>query len=57
MPFKRIRNYIVKDKCEVCNGDKGGIPGNENIHYISVLNSSIRDVVIACDYCSAKWFS
>ena len=55
MGFKRIRH--VKDNCEVCNGDKGGVRGNENIHYVSVLNSPLKYTVIACDYCSSKWFS
>lgn len=32
-----------KDNCEVCRGDKGGTPGNENI-----INGWI-----ACDYCHA----
>lgn len=32
-----------KDNCEVCRGEKGGTPGNENI-----INGWI-----ACDYCHA----
>jgi hypothetical protein len=33
-----------KDNCEVCNGSKGGIPGNEN-----VINGRVM-----CDYCHAE---
>lgn len=32
-----------KDKCEVCEGKRGGIPGNENV----------VDGIIMCDYCHA----
>jgi hypothetical protein len=34
----------VKDACEVCKGESGGVPGNENI-----VNG-----VVMCDYCSSK---
>jgi hypothetical protein len=34
----------TRDKCQVCNGEKGGVPGNENI----------VDGVIMCDYCDAE---
>ena len=30
-----------KDSCEVCHGERGGVPGNEN-----VING-----VTVCDYC------
>lgn len=46
-----------KDKCEVCRGAKGGIPGNENIHYVSARGSTATVKIIACDYCSSEWFS
>ena len=32
----------MKDSCEVCYGEKGGVPGNENL---------IKGFVV-CDYCS-----
>ena len=31
------------DKCEICGGAKGGVPGNENI----------VDGLVVCDYCHA----
>jgi len=34
-------NSILKDKCEVCHGKRGGTRGNENI-----VNGKIM-----CDYC------
>lgn len=33
----------MKDKCQICKGVRGGVPGNENIQY------GMR----VCDYCSA----
>ena len=33
-----------RDKCEVCHGRNGGVPGNENI----------VDGVVMCDYCHAN---
>lgn len=36
------------DKCEICKGQKGGTPGNENI--ITINNKP----VIMCDYCHAE---
>jgi len=35
---------MQKDKCEICNGENGGVLGNENV----------IDDVIVCDYCSAE---
>lgn len=55
MGLKRIKR--IKDSCEICNGDRGGVPGNENIHYISVMGTAIKYSIIACDYCSSEWFS
>lgn len=37
-------SVVKTDKCEVCKGTKGGVPGNENI-----IGS-----VIMCDYCHAE---
>lgn len=56
MGFKRIKNKL-KDDCELCFGEKGGVPGNENIHYVSVQGTNIKYTVKVCDYCSSKWFS
>ncbi len=39
--------YTDLDNCEVCNGERGGVPGNEN---------SINGVVV-CDYCTADMMS
>lgn len=33
-----------RDACEVCQGERGGVPGNENI----------KDGKVMCDYCSAE---
>jgi hypothetical protein len=33
---------VLKDKCQLCEGNSGGEPGNENI----------IEGVIVCDYCS-----
>ena len=55
MGLKRIKK--IKDKCEICHGNEGGVPGNENIHYVSVDNKHKTYSVIVCDYCSSKWFS
>ena len=55
--FQRIKKGMHrKDNCEVCRGAKGGIPGNENIHYVSVLGSTAKCKIVACDYCSSEWF-
>lgn len=35
-----------RDGCELCKGERGGVPGNEN-----VING-----VVVCDYCSALLF-
>lgn len=36
-----------KDKCQCCLGEKGGVPGNENV---------LADGTILCDYCTVeKW--
>lgn len=34
----------LPDNCQVCNGEEGGMLGNENI----------VDGVVMCDYCHAK---
>lgn len=56
MGLKRIKNR-PKDNCEVCLGEKGGVPGNENIHHISVNGTSLKYTIKVCDYCHSKWFS
>jgi hypothetical protein len=38
-----VPKYAVRDKCETCNGEKGGVPGNENIEHGRLI----------CDYCHA----
>lgn len=40
-----IREFdsFVRDKCQVCRGERGGMPGNENIMYGMTV----------CDYCSS----
>lgn len=35
------------DHCEICDGTRGGVPGNENII------ESCGEKVVMCDYCSA----
>ncbi len=39
----RAGGVPLQDYCQVCNGTRGGVPGNENV----------LDGVIMCDYCSA----
>ena len=39
------------DKCEICHGARGGVPGNENV----IEGGS--GPVIMCDYCHAEWLS
>jgi hypothetical protein len=34
----------VRDECEECKGESGGVPGNENV----------VDGRVLCDYCSSK---
>ncbi len=34
---------LLPDKCEICNGRKGGVRGNENIVHGKVM----------CDYCDS----
>lgn len=34
----------ARDACQVCKGEKGGVPGNENI----------VDGIVMCDYCFAE---
>jgi|GEM_PF-5424251 len=36
-----------KDTCQICQGAKGGVPGNENV----------VDGVVVCDYCHAEQLS
>ncbi|AFU86738.1 hypothetical protein D869_gp176 [Caulobacter phage CcrRogue] len=35
------RDGVQRDGCEVCNGSRGGVPGNENV----------VDGKVVCDYC------
>jgi hypothetical protein len=35
----------MKDNCELCEGEKGGIPGNENIGWVDGKRT------VVCDYC------
>ncbi len=42
---KKNKDGKVKDKCEICKGERGGIPGNENI---------VKGTII-CDYCHADY--
>ena len=39
-----VPKYAVRDNCSSCNGEKGGVPGNENI-----INGCQ-----VCDYCHAE---
>ncbi len=55
MPFKRIRKVL--DNCEVCNGKRGGTPGNENICNVTVAGTPIKYTITVCDYCHSDWFS
>jgi hypothetical protein len=41
--IKWLRKHGEKDGCTVCNGEKGGVPGNENV----------IDGKLVCDYCLA----
>lgn len=34
---------MEKDACQICHGERGGVPGNENI----------VDGIVMCDYCHA----
>lgn len=49
-PLRRVGHWsprhwpLGKDRCEECHGDRGGVPGNENITAGRVL----------CDYCHAN---
>lgn len=51
--LKTLRLYRpdqpLRDKCEVCNGWRGGVPGNENI---VKLGRKARKIM--CDDCSAE---
>ncbi len=40
----RLFSLGIRDKCQICHGNKCGVPGNENI----------IEGVILCDYCSAE---
>ncbi len=42
-----VREIHETDACEICHGEKGGVPGNENILTIDGVKK------IACDYCTA----
>jgi hypothetical protein len=46
-PIRRVLQEMKEDRerdnCEICGGEKGGVPGNENI----------VDGVRMCDYCHA----
>jgi hypothetical protein len=41
---KNWERTFARDACQVCDGERGGTPGNEN-----VVNG-----VIVCDYCHAR---
>lgn len=41
---REMRIRLAPDKCSICHGSKGGVPGNENI----------VDGVVMCDYCHAE---
>jgi hypothetical protein len=38
---------MTKDKCKICQGNRGGVPGNENV----LVTEGIH--CILCDYCHA----
>ena len=46
-PYLQNIEHIPKDGCHICDGSRGGVPGNENI-----IVWRGADVVI-CDYCHA----
>ncbi len=41
----------MKDACEICHGEKGGVPGNENVLEIGGKRT------VVCDYCSVPFFN
>ena len=41
----RLIFMTEKDGCEICQGENGGVPGNENI---------IGGLTV-CDYCTSAW--
>lgn len=41
------KRAAVRDACEICDGSRGGVPGNENIV------ESCGEKITMCDYCSA----
>ncbi len=43
MSFQCVTKSNLRDKCEVCYGERGGVPGNENIIAGKIM----------CDFCSA----
>lgn len=53
--FKRIKKVL--DNCQICSGLEGGVLGNENIYFVSVMGTTIKYKVMVCDYCSLKHFS
>ena len=42
-----VRAIHEMDACEICFGEKGGVPGNENIVTVDEVEK------IACDYCTS----
>jgi hypothetical protein len=38
---------MTPDRCEICHGENGGVPGNENI---------VRGRIM-CDYCHARFMA
>lgn len=40
-------SLTYQDKCEICAGTRGGVPGNENVV------ESCGERIVMCDYCSA----
>lgn len=55
--MKRIKK--PKDNCQMCNGDRGGVLGNEIIHTITVDKRGVQHsyTMIVCDYCHSEHFT
>ena len=43
--FERLTKDVLIDDCDICEGAKGGIPGNENLIRVD------GEFVSMCDYC------
>lgn len=48
LPGRWYRKLRVRDHCEVCHGERGGVRGNENVEEVDGQR------VVMCDYCSAN---